>query len=85
LRADVWKKFSTAASSQAGELETSTTTSAPDTASASPSPVSVSTPVSGDAASASAPAFRSLVTSFDPMRPVPPMTTIFMAFLWLVR
>ena len=36
------------------------------------------TPEAGDAASVSGPRSRSLVTSFDPMSPVPPMTTIFM-------
>ena len=38
----------------------------------------VLTPVSGDAATASWPCSRSLVTSFDPMSPVPPMMTSFM-------
>src|SRR5262249_39212307 len=60
------------------------TTSAPSTASASPSPVIVLTPVSGDAATASWPASRSFVTSFDPMRPVPPMTTIFISSPFVV-
>ena len=80
LRVDVWKKSMTAASSHAGAFETSTTTSAPSSASASPSPVIVLTPVSGDAASGSWPSSRSFSTSFDPMRPVPPMTTIFISF-----
>ena len=40
-----------------------------------------STPVSGDAASGSWPSARSFLTSFDPIRPVPPITTIFMLFL----
>ena len=34
----------------------------------------------GDAASGSWPSARSLVTSFDPIRPVPPITTIFICF-----
>src|SRR6185436_13238364 len=79
-RDDVWKKSRTAASSQAGAFETSTTTSAPARASFRPSPVRVLTPVSGDAASGSWPAPRSFSTSFDPISPVPPITTIFMTF-----
>src|SRR6201987_1471138 len=78
LRVDVSKNFSTAESSQDGEFDTSTTTEAPFSTSASPSPVSVLTPVLGAAATASCPCSRSLLTSFDPMRPVPPITTIFM-------
>jgi hypothetical protein len=77
LRVDVSKNFSTAASSKEGEFDTSTTTEAPLRASARPSPVMVLTPESGDAATASWPCSRSLLTSFDPMSPVPPMTTIF--------
>ena len=38
----------------------------------------VLTPVSGDAGTASWPCSLSLVTSFDPMSPVPPMMTSFM-------
>src|SRR5262245_28548689 len=71
----------TAASSNEGEFETSTTTWAPASAGASPSPVSVFTPESGDAANTSWPRWRSVVTSLDPMSPVPPMTTIFMCRL----
>ena len=59
-------------------------TQRPATASASPSPVSVLTPVLGDAGMASTPCSSSLVTSFDPMRPLPPITTIFMCCLSLV-
>ena len=40
--------------------------------------MSVLTPVFGAAATASWPRSRSLVTSFDPMSPVPPMMTSFM-------
>src|SRR6266478_3004047 len=47
-------------------------------ASASPSPVRVLTPDLGDAAIASCACSRNLVTSFDPIRPLPPITTIFM-------
>src|SRR5262245_2877617 len=71
----------TALSSNEGEFATSTTTWAPATASAHPSPVMVLTPESGDAAVTSWPFCRSLLTTFRPMRPLPPMTTIFMAFL----
>src|ERR1700730_7945897 len=67
----------TATSSKDGELETSTTTWAPLSTSASPSPVSVLTPELGDAATTSCPTAFSFVTSFDPIRPVPPITTIF--------
>src|ERR1700758_5329693 len=70
LRVDVSKNFSTAESSQDGEFDTSTTTEAPFSTSASPSPVRVLTPVLGAAATASCPCSRSLLTSFDPMRPV---------------
>jgi hypothetical protein len=66
------------ASSKDGEFDTSITTAAPARASASPSPVSVFTPEFGDAASVSCPDSRSPVTSFDPISPLPPMTTIFM-------
>src|SRR5215831_20627771 len=68
----------TALSSNEGEFATSTTTWAPATASATPCPVTVLTPESGDAATSSWPFCRSLLTTFRPMRPVPPMTTIFM-------
>ena len=75
---DVVKKSSTASGSNDGEFVTSTTTSAPASASASPSPVYALTPDRGDAATASCPCSVSRATTFDPMRPVPPMTTIFM-------
>jgi hypothetical protein len=39
--------------------------------------LSVSTSVSGDAGSGAWPASRSFSTSFEPMRPLPPLTTIF--------
>jgi hypothetical protein len=50
----------------------------------SPSPVMVLTPEFGDAATTSCPFLRSLSTVFDPMSPLPPITTIFMPNL-LVR
>src|SRR5213596_3488382 len=77
LRVEVSKKFITAASSHDGEFDTSTNTDAPFKTSASPSPVSVLTPELGDAAIASCPCSLSLLTSFDPMSPLPPITTIF--------
>src|SRR6266513_1553571 len=77
LRVDVSKNVITAASSQEGEFVTSTTTDAPFSASASPSPVMELTPDLGDAATASCPRSRSLLTSFDPISPLPPITTIF--------
>src|SRR6185503_2758705 len=75
----------TATSSKDGEFETSTTTWAPLSTSANPSPVSVLTPVLGAAATASCPLALSFVMSFDPIRPVPPITTIFIYFLLLFR
>src|SRR3954454_10284895 len=78
LRVDVVKNDRAVASSNSRGFETSTTTEAPTRTSASPSPVSVSTPEAGEAATASCPWRLRSVTTFDPMRPVPPMTTIFM-------
>src|SRR6185503_18110950 len=74
---DVLKNFITAASSKEGEFDTSTTTAAPLIAGAKPSPVRALTPDLGDAATASCPSALSFVTTFDPMSPLPPMTTIF--------
>ena len=71
LRDVVWKKSSTAASSQSGAFDTSTTTCAPSSAWSRPSPVYVSTPVSGDAASASCPAWRNLVDELRPDQAAP--------------
>src|SRR6266478_2309537 len=62
---DVLKNSSTAATSDDGEFDTSTTTDAPSRTSASPSPVSVLTPELGD--TGSWPRSLSLVTSFDPI------------------
>src|SRR5262245_499796 len=77
-RSDVSKKSSTARSSNEGELARSITTCVPAMASVSPSPVMVLTPVWGEAATTSWPPWRSMGTVFEPIRPVPPMTTIFM-------
>jgi len=49
-------------------------------ASLSPSPVTVLTPVFGEAATTSWPRWRRVATVFEPIRPVPPMTTIFMIY-----
>lgn len=61
-----------------GEFDTSIATDAPTRTSASASPVSVLTPVFGEAATASWPCSPGFVTTFGPIRPEPPMTTIFM-------
>src|SRR2546425_10373872 len=45
-----------------------------------PSPVMVLTPVLGEAATTSWPPWRRMATVFEPIRPVPPMTTIFMVY-----
>jgi hypothetical protein len=75
LRIEVTKSSRTAASSQLGAFETSTTIDAPSMTSASPSPVRVLTPEPGDAnLRASRPQLR---TSLDAMSPVLPVTTIF--------
>jgi len=78
FRPDVSKNSSTALSSNEGELARSITTCAPAMASLSPSPVMVLTPVFGAAAIASCPFCFSFSTTFDPIKPVPPITTIFM-------
>ena len=46
-------------------------------ASLRPSPVMLLTPVLGEAARTSWPRWRRMGTVFEPIRPVPPMTTIF--------
>src|SRR5262249_17483272 len=71
-------------SSNEGELARSITTCAPARASLSPSPVMVLTPVFGAAARTSWPPWRRMGMVFEPIRPVPPITTIFIANL-LVR
>src|SRR5262249_54058454 len=81
LRVEVSKNAITAASSHDGAFVTSMTTFAPASAWASPSPVRLLTPDDGDAATTSWPCRRRMVTSFFPMSPVPPMTTIFMTNL----
>ena len=58
----------------------SITTCAPAMASLSPSPVMVLTPLLGEAATTSWPPWRRMAT-VEPIRPVPPMTTIFMGYL----
>src|SRR6266481_1487314 len=78
LRPEVSKNSSTALSSNEGELARSITPCAPAMASLSPSPVMVLTPVFGAAAIASCPFCFSFSTTFDPTKPVPPITTIFM-------
>ena len=50
----------------------------PAMTSLSPLPVMVLTPVFGAAATASCPFCLSFSTTFDPIKPVPPITTTFM-------
>src|SRR5215510_13174615 len=78
LRPEVSKNASTALSSKEGELARSITTCVPAMAAVRPSPVMVLTPVWGEAATTSWPLWRSMGTAFEPIRPVPPITTIFM-------
>src|SRR3989454_11879354 len=84
LRPEVSKNSSTALSSNEGELARSITTCVPAMASLRPSPVMLLTPVLGEAATTSWPPWRRMATVFEPIRPVPPITTIFIANL-LVR
>ena len=80
LRPEVSKNSSTALSSNEGELARSITTCVPAMASLRPSPVMVLTPLLGEAATTSWPPWRRMATVFEPIRPVPPMTTIFMVY-----
>src|SRR5204863_3647936 len=54
---------------------------APASAAASPSPVTELMPREGDAATTSWPCCRRLLTSLVPIKPVPPMMTIFIVLL----
>src|ERR1700753_2255814 len=81
LRPEVSKNSRAALSSNEGELATSITTFASAKASLSPSPVMVSTPLVGEAARTSWPLWRRMATVFEPIRPVPPITTTFMVDL----
>src|ERR1043165_6313849 len=78
LRPAVSENSSTALSSNEGELARSITTCALATASLTPSPVMVLTPLLGEAAMTSWPPWRRMATVFEPIRPAPPITTIFM-------
>src|SRR5215831_1813213 len=80
LRPEVSKNSSTALSLNEGELARSIATCVPAMACLSPSPVMVLTPVLGEAATTSWLPWRRMATVFEPMRPVPPMTTIFMVY-----
>src|SRR6266511_4321136 len=75
----VWKNAGEA-SSKVGELVRLTTTAAPSSASARPRPLIRSRPVDGECGTASCPPALRTLTACDPMRPVPPMTAIFMVF-----
>src|SRR6266849_4403202 len=77
LRPEVSKNSSTALSSNEGELARSMTTCVPAMASWRPSPVMLLTPVLGEAATTSWPPWRRIGAVFEPMRPVPPIMTIF--------
>src|SRR5690348_2866553 len=78
LRPEVSKNSNTALSSNEGELARSIITCVPAMASLSPSPVIVLMPLLGEPATTSWPPWRRMATVFEPIRPVPPMTTIFM-------
>src|SRR5215813_13515016 len=80
LRPAASKNSSTALSSNDGELARSITTCAPATASLTPSPVMVLTPLLREAATTSWPPWRRMATVFEPIRPLPPITTIFMGY-----
>src|SRR2546425_1952744 len=84
LRPEVSKNSSTALSSNEGELARSITTCVPAMASLRPSPVMLLTPVLGEAATTSWPPWRRMATVFEPIRPVPPITTIFISDLSLL-
>src|SRR5882672_182961 len=84
LRPEVSKNSNTALASNEGELARSITTCVPAMAPLRPSPVMVLTPVLGEAATTSWPPWRRMATVLEPIRPVPPITTIFIANL-LVR
>src|SRR5262249_27644672 len=75
------EEFQHRPASKEGELARSITTCAPAMASLRPSPVMVLTPVLGEAATTSWPPWRRMGTVFEPIRPLPPITTIFMANL----
>src|SRR6059058_3234902 len=83
LRPEVSKNSSTALSSNEGELARSITTCVPAMASLRPSPVMLLTPELGEAATTSWPPWRRMATVFEPIRPVPPITTIFIVRLLL--
>src|SRR4051794_22990142 len=80
LRPEVSKNSSTALFSNEGELARSITTCAPAMASLIPSPVMLLMPLWGDAATTSWPPRRRMATVFEPIKPVPPITTIFMGY-----
>src|SRR5438477_110805 len=81
VRPETSKNSSTALSSHEGELARSITTCAPAMASLRPSPVMLLTPVLGEAATISWPPWRRMGAVFEPIRPVPPIMTIFIATL----
>jgi hypothetical protein len=75
---DFVKNSITGSSSNDGELTTSTSAPAPLSASPRPSPVSTSTPDARDAATTSWLSAVRRSTTFVPIRPLAPITVIFM-------
>jgi hypothetical protein len=73
-----WKNAGEA-SSKVGEFVRLTTTPAPASACGRPAPVSRSTPVDSPCGTAWCPSAVRISTTCDPIRPVPPMTAIFMS------
>jgi hypothetical protein len=71
----VWKNASEA-SPKAGEFVRFTTTSVPLSASGKPCPLSRPTPEDGECGTASCLLAFRILTTCDPMSPVPPMTAI---------
>src|ERR1700730_1153846 len=84
LRPEGAQNSTNALASNEGELARQITTCVPDMAPLRPSPVMVLTPVLGEAATTSWPPWRRMATVLEPIRPVPPITTISIANL-LVR
>src|SRR5215472_10554350 len=76
----VWKNAGEA-SSKVGEFVRLTTTPAPSSASGRPCPVSRSRPVDGECGTASCPLAFRILTTCDPISPVPPMTAMFICLV----
>src|SRR5206468_12704292 len=74
------KNSRTALCPHEGQLAGAITTCVPGRAALRPSPVMQLTPEFGEAETTSGPRWRRMGTVFEPSRPVPPMTTIFMVY-----